>query len=218
MVLTVCGRVGLVELGRTYGSETTVMMSGACPPCGALGVVRVDGAPGDGGEGVADEARLVQGVGVDGELGPGLLADGQAGVDDGGGRAPVLVDLEPERAAAELGVHGLLDIVLPLPSRPMLTGKVSSASNILAVCQGPGVTVVALVPSAGPVPPPTRVVTPVARACSTTVGEMKWTWASTAAGGDDPAVADDDLGLGADDEAGVDAVHGVGVRRLCRGR
>ena len=32
MVLTVCGRVGLVELGSTCGSETTVMMSGACPP------------------------------------------------------------------------------------------------------------------------------------------------------------------------------------------
>ncbi len=31
-VLTVCGRVGLVELGRMFGSETTVMMSGACPP------------------------------------------------------------------------------------------------------------------------------------------------------------------------------------------
>ena len=31
-VLTVCGRVGLVEPGRTLGCEATVMMSGACPP------------------------------------------------------------------------------------------------------------------------------------------------------------------------------------------
>jgi hypothetical protein len=31
-VLTVNGRVGFVELGSTCGSETTVMMSGACPP------------------------------------------------------------------------------------------------------------------------------------------------------------------------------------------
>jgi urease subunit alpha len=31
-VLTVCGRVGLVELGITFGCEATVMMSGACPP------------------------------------------------------------------------------------------------------------------------------------------------------------------------------------------
>ena len=31
-VLTVNGRVGLVELGRTFGSPHTRMMSGACPP------------------------------------------------------------------------------------------------------------------------------------------------------------------------------------------
>ena len=32
MVLTVCGRVGLVEDGSTLGARATVMMSGACPP------------------------------------------------------------------------------------------------------------------------------------------------------------------------------------------
>ena len=31
-VLTVCGRVGLVELGRTFACAATVMMSGAWPP------------------------------------------------------------------------------------------------------------------------------------------------------------------------------------------
>ena len=31
-VLTVCGRVGLVEPGMTWGCEATLMMSGACPP------------------------------------------------------------------------------------------------------------------------------------------------------------------------------------------
>ena len=31
-VLTVCGRVGLVEDGSTFGCAATVMMSGACPP------------------------------------------------------------------------------------------------------------------------------------------------------------------------------------------
>jgi hypothetical protein len=31
-VLTVCGRVGFVELGSTLPCETTVMMSGAWPP------------------------------------------------------------------------------------------------------------------------------------------------------------------------------------------
>ena len=32
IVLTVNGRVGLVELGNTFGSEHTLMMSGAWPP------------------------------------------------------------------------------------------------------------------------------------------------------------------------------------------
>ncbi len=39
-------------------------------------------------------------------------------------------------------------------------------------------TVVALVPSAGPVPPPTSVVSPDASAVSTSCGQMKWTWQS----------------------------------------
>ncbi len=54
------------------------------------------------------------------------------------------------------------------------------ASNIRARCQRPGVMVVALLPSAGPVPPPIRVVTPEASASSTNCGQMKCTWASTA--------------------------------------
>ena len=31
-VLTVCGRVGLVEDGSTFACEAIAMMSGACPP------------------------------------------------------------------------------------------------------------------------------------------------------------------------------------------
>ena len=42
----------------------------------------------------------------------------------------------------------------------MFTGQASMASSIRARCQAPGVTVVALVPSAGPVPPPISVVMP----------------------------------------------------------
>ena len=43
---------------------------------------------------------------------------------------------------------------LPLPSRPMFMGYSSQACSIRSRFQGPGVQVVALVPSAGPVPPP----------------------------------------------------------------
>jgi hypothetical protein len=42
------------------------------------------------------------------------------------------------------------------------------------MCQGPGVQVVALVPAAGPVPPPIIVVTPEVNASSICCGHMKW--------------------------------------------
>ena len=45
--------------------------------------------------------------------------------------------------------------------------------------QAPGVTVVARVPSAGPVPPPMIVVVPAAIATSMTCGQIRWTWQST---------------------------------------
>ncbi len=46
------------------------------------------------------------------------------------------------------------------------------------MCQAPGVQVVALVPAAGPVPPPSMVVTPLISACSICCGQMKWMWQS----------------------------------------
>jgi hypothetical protein len=65
--------------------------------------------------------------------------------------------------------------VLPLPSSSTLTGHGSSASSIRARCQALGVTAVALVPSAGPVPPPMMVVMPLASAVDNSVGEIRWT-------------------------------------------
>ncbi len=69
-------------------------------------------------------------------------------------------------------------VVLPLPSSSTLTGWSSMACNIRPRCHAPGVTVVALVPSVGPVPPPISVVSPAARAVSTSCGQMKCTWQS----------------------------------------
>ena len=42
------------------------------------------------------------------------------------------------------------------------------------MCHGPGVQVVAKVPCAGPVPPPSMEVTPDISASSTCCGQMKW--------------------------------------------
>ena len=55
---------------------------------------------------------------------------------------------------------------LPLPKKPRFMGKASAACNMRSMFQGPGVQVVAKVPVAGPVPPPSMVVTPLAKASS----------------------------------------------------
>ena len=47
-----------------------------------------------------------------------------------------------------------------------------------SIFQGPGVHVVALVPAAGPVPPPIIVVIPDIKASSTCCGQIKWICAS----------------------------------------
>ena len=67
---------------------------------------------------------------------------------------------------------------LPLPAKPRFMGKESAASIMRARCQGPGVQVVAKVPVAGPVPPPSMEVTPDMRASSICWGQMKWIWVS----------------------------------------
>ena len=104
--------------------------------------------------------------------------------------------------------------MLPLPSSATLTGSGSIASSMRARYQSPGVMVVAFEPSAGPVPPPISVVTPEPSAVGTICGQMKCTWQSMP-----PAVRilplpGEHLGAGADDQVGVDAVHGVGVAGL----
>ena len=65
-------------------------------------------------------------------------------------------------------------LALPLPRKPKFMGKLSAACNILPRCQAPGVQVVALVPVAGPVPPPIMVVTPLIKASSICWGQIKW--------------------------------------------
>ena len=69
---------------------------------GALGVVGVDRPAADGGQRRLQVAGLVEGVGVDRHLDAGRLGHGQAGVDRGGRRAPVLVQLEAGRAGPQL--------------------------------------------------------------------------------------------------------------------
>ena len=71
-VLTVCGRVGFVDDGSTLGCDGDGDDVGGVAAAGALGVVRVDRAPGDRGQRRVDVAGLVERVGVDGHLHAGL--------------------------------------------------------------------------------------------------------------------------------------------------
>ena len=69
-------------------------------------------------------------------------------------------NFSPHAPARSCSANGSGVDALPLPRKPMFMGRESTAWSILPMCQGPGVQVVALVPSAGPVPPPNMVVMP----------------------------------------------------------
>src|SRR5262249_13660964 len=86
--------------------------------------------------------------------------------------------LKPPAPARSCSHSAASETVLPLPSSSTLTGHGSSAASILPRCHAPGVTVVALLPSAGPVPPPMSVVTPEASASSISWGQIRCTWQS----------------------------------------
>ena len=83
---------------------------------------------------------------------------------------------------------------------------------------GPGVQVVALVPVAGPVPPPISVVRPPDSAVSHELRTNKMHVRINAAGGDDFSFAGDHFGARADDHSGRHAAHDVGIAGLadCR--
>ena len=117
----------------------------------------------------------------------------------------------PARICSSSGPGRLL---LPLPRKPRLIGNPSAACSMRSRFQAPGVQVVALVPVAGPVPPPSSVVRPAARAVSTSCGQMKWTWRVDAAGRDDQVLAGDDLGAGADHQLRIDAGLDQRIARL----
>ena len=78
------------------------------PTARTLGVIGVNRAALDRGQGVLHEPGLVEGVGVDVDLHPGGVGHGQAGVDRGGRGPPVLVQLETGSAAAQLLPHRLV--------------------------------------------------------------------------------------------------------------
>ncbi len=99
----------------------------------------------------------------------------QAVVDRRRRRAPVLVQLQ----AAGAGLDLLLERApagwrCPCPGSRGSSGRRRPPAASRGCATGPGVQVVAKVPVAGPVPPPSIVVTPLASASSICCGQMKW--------------------------------------------
>ena len=94
------GRVrrGGQDVGLAHGPDDVRRVAAA----GALGVVGVDGAALEGRQGLLHEARLVERVGVDGDLDVEAVRHRQAGVDGGRRRAPVLVQLQADGASPHL--------------------------------------------------------------------------------------------------------------------
>jgi hypothetical protein len=112
----------------------------------ALRVEGVDGAAAEGRDGVLDEARFVQRVGVDHHLDVEPVRDREAAIDGAGRRAPILVQFQ----RAGPGAHHLLkrgrQRGVALAGKAEIHGKAVGASIMRARCQGPGVQVVAKVP------------------------------------------------------------------------
>ena len=133
-VLTVCGRVGLVEDGSTFGCRGDRDDVRRMAAAGALGVVGVDrrGRRSPRASTAGSRPRSSVSVWI-ATCTPVSSADAQAGVDRRRRRAPVLVQLEAaraRRAPARAAPRG--ETVLPLPSSSTLTGSSSSAQQHLA--------------------------------------------------------------------------------------
>ena len=112
------------------------------------------------------------------DLGISLVSDRQASVNRLRRRPPVLVELKPQAPASTCSSSARRLLELPFPRKPKFIGWPSTARIIISILKGPGVQVVAFVPVAGPVPPPSMVVMPDASASSICCGQMKWIWES----------------------------------------
>ena len=184
------------------------------PAAGALRVVGVDRAAGDRREAVVDVARLVQRVGVDRDLDVLCVGDAEAAVDRRGRRAPVLVQLEADGAGAHLVVEPLGARAVALAEQPDVHGQ------RVGRLQHPGE-----VEDAGRAG---RGVGAARRARAAAddrrdaggeslgdlLGRDEVDVRVDAAGRDDQALRRDRVGRHADDHAGRDPGHRVGVARL----
>ena len=194
---------------RDHGDDV-----GRVPASRTLGVIRVDRAALDRGEGVLDEAGLVEGVRVQIHLHTRRVRDGQARVDRRGCGSPVLVQLESRCAGPQLLPHRVgADRVSLAKQRDVERPRVQRLQH------------------PGQVPGPWRHSgglaalgrTGAARddrgdsAADGLLHDLRADQVDVAVDGarrDDAAIACDDLRRRPDHQIGVHAAHDVGVARL----
>ena len=185
---------------------------GRVAAAGALGVEGVDGAALERGDGVLDEAGFVQRVGVDHHLHVETIGHRQAVVDRRGRGAPVLVQLQAGRAGADhfLQRRGARRVALAGEGQVdrQALGRLQHAREMprpgragggRGAGRGPGAAADQRGHAGGD-----RVLHLLR------TDEMNM--AVDAAGGEDLALAGDDLGAGADDD--IDAGLHVGIAGL----
>ena len=94
--------MGLVDDGRIFGIRGDCDDVWRVAAAGAFGVVGVNRAAGDGGDGRFEETGFVDRVGVDRHLDVEFVGDFQAGVDGGRRGAPVFVEFQAAGACFDL--------------------------------------------------------------------------------------------------------------------
>mmetsp|Transcript_90292 Transcript_90292/g.264131 ORF Transcript_90292/g.264131 Transcript_90292/m.264131 type:complete len:326 (-) Transcript_90292:949-1926(-) len=184
MVFTVKGLVGFVEEGSTFGRPQTLMMSGAWPPPAPsewyVWMVRPFIAPME--SSTKPDSLMVSVWMV---MAMSFSSAKPSALSMTAGVVPQSsCNFRPQAPASMTSFKPAGSEVLPLPEKPKFRGRASVACSIICTWLGAGVQVVALVPVAGPVPPPYMVVRPEAMASSTCCGQMKCTCMSSP-----PAVA-----------------------------
>ena len=117
-------------------------------------MVSVYCAPIDDIDGIVSIPALIERISMDGDLHIIFIGDVQKIVESCSGETEILMYFESPPGLKLLD-EGFGFAVITLPQEEPVQGNPSTDSIILRMFQGPGVAVTALVPSAGPVPPPT---------------------------------------------------------------
>ena len=129
------------------------------------------------------------------------VGDGEAAIDGCGRGAPILVKLERAGAPQHHLLQGRRQRGVALARQADVHGEgVEGTGSCGRYARGPGVQVVASVPWAGPVPPPSIVVTPAVSASSICCGQMKMDMRVEAAARQNLALARNRLRARADDD------------------